>query len=314
MTLEVRRYEPALADDWHALLGRSRNGLFLFERPYMDYHSDRFADFSTIAYKDGAPAALLPASKAEDSDQVVSHAGLTFGGFVLPRETRTDAALECIDAMLDALRSWGARELIVKLVPSPFCSYPSQDVDYALWRRGFDLVRRDLSTVIPLAYPIAPNTSKRQAIAKASKAGLDVGAGSLDHFHALLADVLGWRHGVTPVHSLEELGLLASRFPDQIMLRTAELDGETLAGALVYRYPTAWHTQYLAASPEGRKCGALDLVIAGLIDEARAAGAQWFSFGTSTLDEGRSINEGLLWQKESFGGRAVTHDFMRGKL
>lgn len=312
--MEVRRYQPALADDWHAVLARSRNGLFLFERGYMDYHADRFPDFSAIAYADGKPAALLPATMAHGSGHAVSHAGLTFGGFVLPRDSRTEVTLQTVDAILEALKSWGARELTVKLMPAAFCTYPSQDVDYALWRRGFELVRRDLSTILPLGDAIPPNSSKRQAIAKANKAGLEVGPGDLAAFHELLAEVLGWRHGVTPVHSLDELRLLMGRFPDRIALKAAMLDGETLAGALTYRYPTAWHTQYLAASAEGRKCGALDLVIATLIDEAREAGAQWFSFGTSSADEGRTLNQGLLWQKESFGGRAVTHDFLRGAL
>jgi lipid II:glycine glycyltransferase (peptidoglycan interpeptide bridge formation enzyme) len=93
-----------------------------------------------------------------------------------------------------------------------------------------------------------------------------------------------------------------------------ERDGELLAGILVYRYPTVWHTQYMAASPEGRKVGALDLVVDELIAEARAAGVEAVSFGTSTTDEGRELNEGLLWQKESFGGRSITHDFLHGRL
>jgi hypothetical protein len=70
----------------------------------------------------------------------------------------------------------------------------------------------------------------------------------------------------------------------------------------------------MAASEDGRKLGALDLVVASLIEEARKAGADWLSFGTSTTDEGRQLNRGLLWQKESFGGRSITHDFMRGRL
>ena len=48
--------------------------------------------------------------------------------------------------------------------------------------------------------------------------------------------------------------------------------------------------------------------------EATDAGASWLSFGTSTTDNGRTLNEGLLWQKESFGARSVTHDFLRGTL
>jgi hypothetical protein len=216
--------------------------------------------------------------------------------------------------MLDGLRAWGARELEVRLLPQFLLSYPSAETDYALWRRDFSLVRRDLSSVVPLSQRIELNSSKKQAVAKAVKAGLTVGEGSMEAFHVLLAEVLGWRHGVTPVHTCEELALLQDRFPEQILLRTVEKDGEMLAGALVYRYPTSWHTQYMAASQDGRRLGALDLILSRLLDEAADAGAAWLSFGTSTTAQGRQLNKGLLWQKESFGARSVTHDFMRGAL
>jgi hypothetical protein len=58
----------------------------------------------------------------------------------------------------------------------------------------------------------------------------------------------------------------------------------------------------------------LDKVISSTIFEAREAGASFFSFGVSTESNGRILNEGLLWQKESFGARSVVHDFMRGHL
>jgi hypothetical protein len=314
MSIEVRRYSPELADDWHSLLAESRNGLFLFDRAYMEYHADRFPDFSAIAYDEGKPVALLPATKPEGDGHVVSHAGLTFGGFVFRRDLRGSVALDCIDAILEALKDWGGSELTVKLVPWPFCSYPSQEGDYGLWRRGFSLVRRDLSTVLPVTDPLPFNSSKRQAAAKAGKAGLQVTGGGLDAFHVLLEEVLGWRHGAAPVHSREELELLTGRFPEQIVLRTVAHDGAMLAGVLVYRYATAWHTQYMAASQEGRKLGALDLIIDQLISDARDAGVPWVSFGTSTTDEGRELNDGLLWQKESFGGRSIAHDFLHGPL
>jgi hypothetical protein len=70
----------------------------------------------------------------------------------------------------------------------------------------------------------------------------------------------------------------------------------------------------MAASQEGRKLGALDLIIDQLISDARDAGVPWVSFGTSTTDEGRELNDGLLWQKESFGGRSIAHDFLHGPL
>ena len=314
MKLEVVRYTAEHRDAWNALVGNAKNGLFLFDRNYLEYHSNRFTDMSAIAFADGEPAALLPASFDERTGLATSHGGLTFGGVILPRTVRGETALTLIDSCLDALRDWGATELLVRMLPNHFAQYPAAEVDYALWRRGFELVRRDLSSVIPLGDRLGLNSSKKQAVAKAEKSGLTVEWGPLAEFHPLLTGVLQSRHGVDAIHSLAELELLGGRFPQQIFVRSVSRDGVMLAGVLIYRYQTAWHTQYMAASEEGRDIGALDKVIESAIDEAARDGAAWFSFGISTTDEGRALNEGLLWQKESFGARSVAHDFMRGRL
>jgi hypothetical protein len=267
-----------------------------------------------MANVDGKLAALLPVSIDRQTGLASSHGGLTFGGPLFRNDLRGDAAIAVTDALLDGVRAWGAKELEVRLIPQFLASYPSAEADYALWRRGFALVRRDLSSIVPLTSRMDLNASKKQAVAKACKAGLTVGESCIEAFYALLVQVLGWRHGVSPVHTCEELRLLRDRFPNDMLLRTVEHGGQVLAGVLVYRYPTAWHTQYMAASIEGRRIGALDLIVAQLLEEAAADGAGWLSFGTSTTAEGRELNKGLLWQKESFGARSVTHDFMRGTL
>lgn len=314
MTIQVRRFESALKDDWSTVLRNARNGLFLFERNFMEYHRDRYTDFSAVAYQDDAPVALLPASINLQTGDVCSHAGLTFGGVVLRQNLRGNAAIDVLSAILDALKSWGASRLTIKLLPQIFATYPSAEIDYALWLRGFSLVRRDLSSVLPLRGRMAFNRLKLRSVAKARKAGAVVGRGDIPAFHALLGSVLRSQHDVTPTHSLEELQLLVARFPDQIQLRTATLEGETIAGALVFKYGHVWHTQYLASSDAGRAVGALDLVVSNLIDEATVAGAEHLSLGISTEDAGRSLNTGLLWQKESYGARSIAHDFMSGPL
>ena len=314
MTIEIVRYAPEHRAVWDALVDHARNGLFQFRRDYMDYHADRFEDLSGMALLDGEVVALLPASIDRASELATSHGGLTFGGVVVKRDLRSEVAIGAVDALLDGLRAWGASALEVRLLPQFLASYPSAEIDYALWRRGFVLSRRDLSSALPLHDALPLNSSKKQAVAKARKSGLTVSEGSLAGFHGLLENVLGERHGTVPVHRLDELEQLKAAFPADIILRSVESEGEMLAGILVFRYPAAWHTQYMAASHDGRKLGALDLVIASLIDEARDAGAKWLSFGASTTDGGRQLNDGLLWQKESFGARSVTHDFMRGTL
>lgn len=312
---EIHRYSPQWRDRWDALVRGSRNGLFLFERGYMDYHQDRFEDVSAMVVQGDRLIAAMPASIDRSRGLVTSHGGLTFGGLILPLEARSTIGLDAVNDLLASLREWGGRELQVRLLPSFLERYPSAELGYALWRRGFSLTARQLSTVIPLHSALPINSSRRQAIAKAKNADMQVSEGSLGQFHTLLTSVLDERHATQPVHSYAELQILKERFPQQILLRSALMpNGTTLAGALIYVYPTAWHTQYMASSPEGRATGALDLVIAAAIDEARGAGVDWFSFGTSTTDGGHQLNEGLLFQKESFGGRSVTLDVTRGPL
>lgn len=314
MNILVRRYCSELAADWSSVLSDAKNGLFLFERGFIEYHGDRFNEMSAIAYLDEKPVALIPAAINLESGEVVSHPGLTFGGVVLKREVRGDVAIAIIEAMLDSLRDWGGTSCTIKLLPQVFAQYPAAELDYVLWRRGFSLVRRDLSSILPLQNALPFNTSKNQSVKKANKAGLSVAEAGVGEFHALLEAVLLEQHGVAPVHTKAELQILSDRFPSNIFARAAYQADTLIAGALVFKYEHVWHTQYLACSSEGRNFGALDLVISEIKKEAMAAGALYLSFGVSTESAGRILNEGLLWQKESYGARSVTHDFMTGNI
>ena len=53
--------------------------------------------------------------------------------------------------------------------------------------------------------------------------------------------------------------------------------------------------------------GPLDLLLEQAITGAQAQ-AKWFDFGHSNEDEGRLLNTGLSFYKESFGASTVVHD------
>jgi len=314
MGIRIERYGPECAAEWAAVLHAARNGIFQFERGFIEYHGDRFVDMSAIAYVNERPVAIIPAAFDSQALRVSSHPGLTFGGPVFVRDLRGDVGIEVVDAMLAAFRDWGATSCLMKLLPEAFATYPSAEAAYALWRKGFRLVRRDLSSLLPLVGGLSFNESKRQAIKKARKHGLVVTAIGTDAFHDLLTQVLLDQHAARPVHSKAELALLLARFPTNILARGAVREGRLLAGTLVFNYGHVWHTQYLASSDEGRALGALDLVMAETLEEARHAGATLLSFGTSSESSGQVLNKGLLWQKESYGARAIVHDFYEGTL
>lgn len=291
---------------WDAAVAASRNGNLLHRRGYMDYHADRFIDASAVVENEGDIVAVFPANA--DGSNIYSHGGLTYGGLVSTRALRAKATLEAMERLGEHYRRQGAARIVYKATPHVFHAYPAEEDLYALHRLGARLARRDLSSVIALQEGFRFTSERRRAVTKASRSGMRVVShGDLAGFHSLLIEVLQ-RHAAVPTHSVAELQLLRARFPDAIVLHEVWEGESLLAGALVYDLGPVAHTQYLAASEDGRKRHALSFLLAELI-EHRYAGKKHFSFGVSTEQAGRVLNEGLVEQKERFGARAVVHDF-----
>ncbi|MBX3482843.1 GNAT family N-acetyltransferase [Phenylobacterium sp.] len=308
--LRLEAHTPDFAPRWDAFVRASKNGALLFERGFMDYHADRFEDASLVAFQGPGrdnPVALLPACRlrADGEDQVVSHAGLTFGGWITDGRMTAAWMLRLFEMLRERLADEGVSRLRYKAAPSCYHREPAEEDLYALFRCGARLVRSDLGSVVDLGRPANWSKSKRQGLTKARAAGVTVArSGDLAAFHALLAEVLA-RHGAQPTHSVAELRLLAGRFPDRIALFAAHApDATPLAYVLVFDSGETVHTQYMASNAEGRTCGALDAIVAHL-QHVAYADRRRLSFGISTEDGGRRLNEGLAAQKEMFGARAV---------
>ena len=120
--------------------------------------------------------------------------------------------------------------------------------------------------------------------------------------------MLDERYSTRPVHSLDEMKLLCGRFPDNIRLYTATLDGRILAGVVMYLSSPVAHSQYIAASPEGKQSKALTLLFDYLIGEYRRQGYRYFDFGISNENHGLYLNEGLARQKFRLGGRGIVYN------
>ena len=307
MSFRIVRYTPDMAPHWDDFVTAARNGVFLHRRSFMDYHADRFDDHSLIATYKGEPIALLPANLVDDV--LWSHQGLSYGGWITANHVGAADMLAIFEAMTTYLKAGDiAGRVIYKALPHIYAAQGAQEDLYALHRSGAVLSRRDIGAAINLDAPLGTDANRRYNVRKAQKAGVEV-APSNDwaSFHALLSAVLE-RHGAAPTHSLAELELLAGRHPDNISLTLARLNHETVAGAVLFDTGRVVHTQYLASSNEGRRIGALDLIIETLKAQYARQRA-WLSFGVSTEDAGRVLNEGLAEHKEAFGGRGIVHDF-----
>jgi hypothetical protein len=303
----VRPYTPADRKAWNVFVATARNATFLHDRGFMDYHADRFTDCSWIAEHQGAILAVLPANR--EDKELVSHGGLTYGGWLVGTSATTAHVLGLFRQWLAALSGAGLSRVRYKCVPHIFHRYPAEEDLYALFRAGALLVRREASTALELRDPLPMNEDRQRNLRLSRKRGILVSASEdWPAYHALLEETLATRHGVTPVHSLPELQTLHAAFPDRVRLYAAhEPSGSLVAGIVLFDTDTAAHTQYMTSSPAGRKLGALDALVTRVIEDSRPH-RRWLNFGISTEAEGRVLNEGLIYQKESFGGRTVIHD------
>ncbi|MFX0540466.1 GNAT family N-acetyltransferase [Roseovarius sp. S4756] len=298
----IRRYTPQDAEAWNAFVASSGNGTFLLDRGFMEYHADRFEDYSLIVEQGDKIIALLPANRAGKTLQ--SHGGLTYGGFVTGPSMSAELMVEIVGLLGDTLRAAGFDRLHYKAIPHIFHNYPAEQDVYALIQAGARLVRCDLSSAIAIGRAPKMSKSKRQGITRARKAGLSAQpSADFAGFWNILTDRLDTAHGAAPTHDLAEIQQLHARFPDVLRLYIAEADSTAQGGIVVFDCGRTIHVQYMASTEDGRRNGALDLIVAHLLEEY--SDRDWLNFGISTTDGGRVLNAGLSRQKEMFGARSV---------
>jgi hypothetical protein len=305
--MRVERYSDANKPAWDSFVRQSKNGTFLFCRDYMDYHRDRFQDHSlVIRGDDTAIVALLPANQKDDV--LVSHGGLTYGGFITDEQMHAALMLNIFESTRSYLRGQGIRRWVYKAIPYIYHRLPAGEDEYALFRAGARLYRRDLTTVAMPSLRTAFQVRRLRGAKKARTAGVTI---AFSENYAQFWPILEWNlataHNLQPVHTINEIERLHTAFPEKIKLFAAFQAGQMEAGVVMYESPMVAHAQYTASSEQGRSVGALDLLFYFLLTEVYHD-KPYFDFGVSTESEGQYLNRGLVEFKEGFGGRTVNYD------
>lgn len=312
------RYSPAMRRQWDDFVAASRNASFMHMRGYMDYHADRFSDHSLLAFKGDRLLALLPADITPGPENhalgvLHSHRGLTYGGWLLPGRHLDGAdLLEIFAALRTYCRRNGISALDYKAIPFIYPQQPSQEDIYALFREGAVCTECNISEALVPGSGPGLNTLRRRHLRKASSLPSPVAIDEISSesdiaaFHAMLSACLRERHSASPVHSLPELLLIRSGFPDNIRFFVARYSGDIQAGVCVYDYRGVAHTQYIATTPLGRELNLLTPLFCNLIENTFST-HRYLDFGTSNESGGRVLNAGLLRQKASYGATGVAY-------
>lgn len=303
--MEIKKYTKKDESLWNDFVRSAKNSLFMHDRNFMEYHADRFEDASLLFYEEDEAVALLPLSVKDNV--LYSHAGLTFGGFITSTKMKQHRMNEMFEALLKYMSDNSYSKLIYKAIPYIYCTQPAEEDLYALYKFGAKLSKMEASTVVDLQNALKIPKGRKAQITRAKREGVVVEeSDEFDSFIELENKVLSEYHNTKAVHSGVELKLLHERFPNNLKLFVGKYKDKIISGSVIFIYANTIHTQYLAADDVAREIGALDLVVATLMENYKST-KKWFDFGKSTEGDGKYLNEGLISQKESFGGRTCVY-------
>ena len=303
----VEKYTKENRLAWDTFISGAKNATFLFARDFMEYHSDRFTDYSLLVYKDDMLYALLPANIV--GDKLYSHKGLTYGSLVLSKSAKLLYTFEAFKALLAFLNANAISTLELRNIPTFYNTMPSDELSYFLFKANATLIKRDALMVIDTSTKIKFQKNRREGINKAKRNGLTIAVD--DNFEGFWNEILipnlQKKHGIAPVHSLEEIQLLATKFPDNIKQVNVYKDNVIVAGTTLFLTKTTIHPQYVSGNSDKNAYGSLDLAYDYIINHFDSS-KRYFDFNISSEQNGEALNSGLIFWKESCGARTYVAD------
>ena len=312
MSLDIRLFRPEDTLNWDIFCENALQGTFLHTRKFLSYHQNRFIDCSLIITDQDKWLGIFPAAlNPENPHQVISHPGITYGGFLHNGGLKGETMINTLYLVNDFYSKLGYKSLIYKVTPSFYHRSPAQDDLYGLFRVNANKIRCDLSSTIDLRSRLQLTKGRRWGINKAKKSGITIvnDPQFTKDFWEILSENLSEKYGVKPVHTLTEIKFLIERFPKEIRCICSIYNGSVVAGTILFVTDQVIHTQYIASNSVGRELSALDAVIEYCILKGYDEGKKWFDFGINNQNNGWTLNNNLYSYKNSFGGGGYVQEF-----
>lgn len=304
----IKPYSPINLEIWNNFVNKAKNATFLFNRHFMEYHNDRFNDFSLLVFNEEKLVALLPANVS--GNEVFSHQGLTYGGLIYDDKLKLANIIEITKAVLSFLNDNAIEKLHIKTIPFIYHKKPSQEIEYALFLTNARLEKRDTLSVIDLSRGYDFSTIRKRGMKKGIANSLVIKEENdfASFWNKILIPNLDKKHDAKPVHSVQEMEQLKLKFPLNIRQFNVYHHDEIVAGTTIFETEMVAHAQYISANENRDELGSLDYLYNHLIKTV-FKDKKYFDFGISNEEQGRKLNNGLSYWKESFGASTIVHDF-----
>lgn len=298
MALTIQQYHPNLKQVWNDFIDHSINGTFLLHRDFMDYHQDRFKDHSLLVFNEGVIICCIPANV--EGQSIYSHRGLSYGGLVL-NDMGSHNITAIIVLFLEHVKGLAFAKAELQLPPLSYHSI-NRTIIKSLKALGFLSNRVLHNQYVSLENEMRVSAKKSIGYRNGKFEGLEIEKRSdfKDFWNLILIPQLASRHSSRPVHSVEEMELLYSRFPDNIIQYNVLRDKELLAGITFFIKGNVVKSQYAASSLNGMKTDAVGFIYMEAMNEFKEKGFSLMDYGPVNERDG-SVNEGLLRFKKQLG-------------
>lgn len=306
---QIRLYQNEDFALWNDFISKARNATFLFHRNFMEYHKNRFDDYSLLVFNDKKVVAVLPANRVGDT--VYSHQGLSYGALVINEDVRIKEYITIFKELMIFLKENNVQTFELKLLPKLYNTTIADEIDYLSFLMQANCYRTDVYLAIDRNQEYHPNRNRKRALKIASELNIEIKQDQNyeGFWNEILSPNLKERFQVTPVHTLDEIKRLADFFPNQIQLYNAYQEGNLKAGVVMFLTDTVAHFQYSSGGNDRDETAALDVLFDFIIQ--KFSDKRYVSFGSSSENNGLQLNEGLAYWKESFGAKTSVQSFLR---
>jgi hypothetical protein len=307
----IKKYEQNDCKIWNEFIAKAKNATFLFYRNFMEYHSDRFEDFSLLVFEEEKLKAVLPANKKGNS--VYSHQGLTYGGLVFSSKLKAENIELILDEILLFLKQNAIQTFYYKPIPGFYLLEGNSEIDFFLIKRGAVLEQKEMNLAVNLKLPLHISKSKLKHFRRIENLDLDIiEEENFEPFWSIILEPrLLDKFNVKPVHTILEISFLKERFHQNIRQYSVYQKEEIIAGITIFETENVVKSQYGATSKRGEEVRALDFLFINLIQKYKQKGKHFFDMGIVNENNEKGYNTGLLKQKEELGCTVYNQDFYK---
>ena len=300
-SLKVQRYSVKKKKAWDDFVSKAELHSILFYRDFMEYHSDRFVDYSLMVYENKKLIAIMPAN-IDENGVIHSHQGLSFGGLLYKKNTSYETIKHSYTNIFNLRFDNNVSKIFINFRPVVYNESISKEIKL-LQSFGGSIYKSYLSMIVDLKKPIKIHKSKLKRFNK-QKVRFEFRIELDNNFNLFWSDILipclKEKHNSKPVHSIEEIRFLHKLFPKNIIQWNLYFKDELISGVTLFFKEGVVRSQYGATKLGSEKYFSLEFLFIHLMNYYSQKGFYFFDMGSIPKFEDK-YPKGLIKYKRELG-------------